>query len=493
MLSREWLKRHSGAAPVSLTPTVLTLRGPLNHDALDRALNEIVRRHAALRVRFQHAADMPEPEREERLRAFGNGIYRPGLYEQVVCENVRLSVRRVDLTGVGSPIANEEMRNVFYDEATGRFDYSKPPLLHATLLKRAADDHLLILVADHVVADAWSMRLLRSELALLYEYYWGGGPYPLPEPSLQYPDYAVWQEQARHSGHFASAAAYWKQQWARFGDARIALGELPFAIPAAPYGSASFGAEKIMLDADMCQEIRRFARLFRVTLHMFFAASVSTLLQSYTRRDRLAIWSHFSNRGRPEVQNTIGYFVHSHLLGVDFSASPTGAELLQQVRQTVLDGYDHQEMPLPHLWQELNCWPRYADAQVLVDYQSTEEGWEDGPRPSGLAIQRTKLAELRPGRFSSLGVYIIDGKDGMSLSVQYAKDRFPQAAIRHLLEDLEAVIAQFLAGPDRRVSSFIENPRYADTPVRPAAAMSEFVRQGRDMARSWQIPQLQAE
>ena len=494
LLSREWLQQRSDAIPVSLTPTVLALRGPLKCDALERALNEIVRRHAALRVRFYRTPSMPVEEREQRLRAFGNGIYTPGLYEQSVYENVQFRLRSVDLTDLRSPIANEEIRNVFYDEATGRFDYSNPPLLHATLLKRAPGDHLLIVVADHVVADAWSMRLLRSELALLYEHYCGSTPYPLAEPGLHFPDYAVWQNQARANGHFARSAAYWKQQWTRFGAARIGLGELPFAVPAEPYGTVSFGSEQVTLEPGMCQEIRRCARLFRVTLNMFFVAACAVLLQSYTRRNRLAIWSHFSNRGRPDVQNTIGYFVHSHLLGIDFDSASTGTELLEQVRQTVLDGYDHQEMPLPHLWQELNCWPRYADARVLVDYQQTEEPWEDVPPSSGLAIHRAKLPELRQGRFSSLGVYIRDGKDGMSLSVQYAKNRFPELAIRHLLEDLQAVIAQFLAGPDRRISAFVEKPRYADSPVRPAVGMGEFV--GLEHAATgWShpVPQLQTD
>jgi len=480
LLSREWLRQHSEAVGVSMTPTVLALRGRLNDDALERALNEIVRRHAALRVRFFPATHISPETREDRLRAFGKGVYTPGLYQQSVCENVAVTLRRVDLTDFGSPIASEEVRNVFYDEATGHFDYNQPPLMHATLLKRGEEDHLLILVVDHAVADAWSMRVVRSELVQLYAHYCGTTPYPLPEPGLQYPDYAVWQNRARASGHFSAATKYWKQQWERFGDARIAFGELPFAETAASYGNASYGAEQVRLDATTCQELRRSARLFRVTLNMFFVAACAVLMQSYTRKNRLGIWSHFSNRGGPDVQNTVGYFAHTHLLGIDLSSGPTGAQLLQQVRQTVLDGYDHQEMPLPHLWQELNCWPRYADARVLVDYHQADEPWEDQPQTSGVVMERAQLPEIRQGRFSSLGLYIRDSRDGMSVTVHYAKDRFQPPAIRHMLEDLQIVIAQFLAGPERKISAFIEKPRYADSPVHRSIEMSEFVRLSKD-------------
>jgi len=204
-------------------------------------------------------------------------------------------------------------------------------------------------------------------------------------------------------------------------------------------------------------------------------AACAILMQSYTRKNRLGLWSHFSNRGRTDVQNTVGYFVHTHLLGLDFGSALTGSQLLQQVRQTILDGSKHQEMPLPHLWQELNCWPRYADARVLVDYHYADESWEDQPQFGGVAIQRAKLPEIRQERFSSLGVYIRDSKDGMNLSVQYAKDRFHPAAIRHMLEDLQAVIAHLMSGPDRKISALIGTPRYTDALGSPTSEMSEFV------------------
>jgi len=474
LVSREWIRRQSSALPSSLTPTALTLHGRLNYDALARTLNEIVSRHAALRVRIYPAPGMRASAREASLVAFGRGIYKPGLYRQSVVEDVSLSVREVDLTGMNRDAANEVLRTTLLEEVAHPFDYERPPLLRATLLKRGPEDHLLIVAVDHAVADAWSMRILRSELALLYEHFSAGTPYPLPDPGPNYPDYAAWQNKAMAGSHFARSAAYWSEQWARFGWARIATRELPFAAPEPQPAKVPFGVERAALEPGTCEEIRRFARQARVTLNMFFLTAYAILLHSYTRKAELALWGHFSNRGRPEFQNTIGYFVHSHLIGIDFNSDPSGAKLLQQVRGTVLDACDHQEMPLPYLWQRLNCWPRYADVRILLDYQGAPEK-ESARSANGLLIRRAKLPDFLMGRFSSLGVYVSTDNKRILVSTQYSRERFPQAPVQRLVEDLQLVIARLLSNPSQAVSAFFDHPRYPGSPVEPASEMSEFV------------------
>jgi non-ribosomal peptide synthetase component F len=230
-------------------------------------------------------------------------------------------------------------------------------------------------------------------------------------------------------------------------------------------------------------------RQFRTTSSVFFLAAYAVVLQSYTRKPRLGLWSHFSNRGRAEIQNTVGYFVHTHLLGIDFSSNPTGAELLEQVRQTVLDAYEHQEMPLSHLWHHLKCWPRYADARVLVDYNHAEEVPERQSQSRSLAIRRAKQPGLLQGRFSSLGVYIRSSADGLTLSVQYDQARFPQAAIQPLVQDLHTVMARLLVDPHRKAMGLLGNHRYPASSVHSSAHMGEFVRLATDLTASWCPPE----
>jgi hypothetical protein len=310
------------------------------------------------------------------------------------------------------------------------------------------------------VIDAWSMRLLRRDLVILYEHSCGDTQRALPEPGLSYPDYAAWQAEAMASSGFAPAVAYWQQQWRQYGSHRIALGDLPFALPAPQRSTLSFGMERVELPAGTCASIRTFARFSRVSLNMFFLAAYAAVLQSYTQKSQLALWSHFANRSRPDVQNSVGHFTHTHLIGLDFSADPTGTQLLWQIRRVILDAYEHQEMPLAYLWRTINCWPRYADSRVLLDYHQADEPWEDWQLSSGLTISKAKLPDSPSPRFSSLGVYIQDSRDGMSVYVQYSQDRFPQAAILAMLEDLHSLIAHLLKNPQKKLSDCFPSPRY---------------------------------
>lgn len=473
LFSREWMEQNGESASPSLISAALSLRGTLHEKALEQALNEIVRRHPALRAHFYPMPEIRTAERSWRLRQFGRGVYVPGLYRQCV-SSVDVPLRRVDLMHLGPDQAVQALESLMREEAAQPFDLAQSPRLRAALLALGPEHHLLIVVVDHAVADAWSMRILRKELVALYDRFCGDTQRFLAEPGLSFPDYAAWESQALASSELASAVSHWKQQWERYGSARIAYEDLPFANPVMQQPLRGFVVERALVDPAVCDAIRRFARLSRVSMNMFFFASYAAVLQSYTRKPRLALWCHFANRSRPEVQNSIGYFVHRHLIGLDFPPELSGAELLWQTRKAILDAYEHQLMPLAHVWHSMNRWPRFADTRVLVDYYQADELWEDWQLASGLQIRRVALPGVLSPRFSSLGMYVRDSREGMSLEVQYSQDRFPQTSVRHLLDDVQSVITHLLSHPDTKVSDFFSAPRYG-TVARPSKRMGEFV------------------
>ena len=468
LFSREWMEQHAESASPSLISAALALRGTLQEKALEQALNEIAGRHPALRAHFYPTPEIRTTERSWRLQQFGRGVYLPGVYRQCL-SGAQVPLRRVDLSHLGPDQAEQALKSLMQEEAAQPFDLSHPPRLRAALIALGPEHHLLIIVVDHAVADAWSMRILRHELVTLYDQYCGHTRRLLAEPGLSFPDYAEWEDQALASSELASAVSYWKQQWERYGSARIAFEDLPFTKPVMEQPLRGFVAQRALVDPAVSEAIRMFARLSRVSLNMFFFAAYAAVLQSYTRKPRLALWCHFANRSRPEVQNSIGYFIHRHLIGLDFPPELSGAELLWQTRKAILDAYEHQLAPLAHVWQVMNRWPRFADTRVLADEQ-----WEDWQLAGGLQIRRVAIPGALSPRSSSLGLYVRDSREGMSLEIQYSQDRFAQTAVRHLLDDVQAVIIHLLSHPDTRVSDFFRAPRYG-TVARPSNRMGEFV------------------
>ncbi len=375
--------------------TVLRLRGPIAASDVDRAVAALVDRHPALRLVVEQNSKLSPDERLNALADFGRtGVFRPGMY----------------LAGVGT-------------SAT---------MLSSRLEQIADDEHLLYLTADHLVTDALSMKLIRRELATLLT---GGSLEPLTPI-----DYAGWQHAAIADGTFAGGVAYWKEQWDRFSQARIGFEDLPFSLPRPQQSAFPFGVVKAEFDREITHAIRAHARKSRVTLYAWLLAVFARVLQDLTGKTKLGVWCHFSNRTRPEVQNAVGWFAHTHLLGIDLEAD----DLLPHCRQVVARAAEHQEVPVMHVWSEMGGYPRHPDAKVLLDLSLA-----DDPLPRSETLSIEHAAELSPavGRFAGLGLYVRDNRDTLDLSVQYLEDRFPKPAME-----------QFLAGFQNKARHALANP-----------------------------------
>ena len=177
--------------PFYNVPSVVRLTGPLNVAALEQVFHEVVRRHESLRTTFST---------------------EDGSATQVVAATVDVEIPVVD----ASPLCDRERettaRRLSGVASQRPFDLECGPLLRVRLLRLAEREHVLILVMHHIISDAWSMDVLVRELFTLYEAYSQGQPSRLPDLSIQYPDYAVWQRERFEAGELAGQLAYWKDQ-----------------------------------------------------------------------------------------------------------------------------------------------------------------------------------------------------------------------------------------------------------------------------------------
>ncbi|MFP2911577.1 amino acid adenylation domain-containing protein, partial [Pyxidicoccus sp. 3LFB2] len=169
---RLWfLEQLSPGNTVYNMPSVVRLTGTLDASALQRAFDELVRRHEALRTSFHVVRGEPVQVIEPR-----------GLAPSTT----------VDLSHLPAAARATEARRRAQDESQRPFDLEKGPLLRTSLLKLSEQEHVLVLVMHHIVSDGWSMGLLVDELARLYAAFSQGRSSPLPELPVQYADYAVW-------------------------------------------------------------------------------------------------------------------------------------------------------------------------------------------------------------------------------------------------------------------------------------------------------------
>ncbi|MFP5264746.1 MAG: condensation domain-containing protein, partial [Blastocatellia bacterium] len=193
---RLWVLQQmdSGSAAYNV-PTALRLQGPLEVDVLERCFGEVIRRHESLRTTFEVNPVTETPE-------------------QVINPWTPFRLNVIDLREWPAEQRLDEARALANQEAARPFDLSTGPLLRASVLSLAADDHVLLLTIHHIVSDMWSTQVLTRELILLYEAFSRGEESPLPELAIQYADFAHWQRNRLKGELLDRQLGYWRGQLA---------------------------------------------------------------------------------------------------------------------------------------------------------------------------------------------------------------------------------------------------------------------------------------
>ncbi len=305
-------------------PFFVRLEGPLDGGVLQRALAELVRRHEALRTTF------PEVE--------GRPVQR-------VAPELEVALPVEELQALDATARTEAVRQRTEAEARRPFDLAHGPLLRARLLRVSRDEHVLLLVMHHIVCDGWSFGVMERELTALYRALSTGEPPALPELPVQYADYAVWQRRWLTNETLKPSLAWWKQQLA---GAPPAL-ELPTDRPRPPVKSFRGALLPVPLSPALSQEIRALGRREGATLFMTLLAGFQALLARYSGQSDIIVGSPSSGRNTRAIEGLVGLFIHMLPLRVESSDAWTFRELLRRVRQTCLDAYAHQDVPLEQI------------------------------------------------------------------------------------------------------------------------------------------------
>ena len=303
-----------GQAEISLTahqlvepavynvPLAMRLLGSVKLDVLEHALNEIVRRHEALRTTFVTIENLPV---------------------QRILPTLTVSLDVIDLMKYPEirPRRRERAMQRLQAEAMRPFDLSAGPLFRATVFRVGTEEHLLLINLHHIVSDGWSLGVLLQELEVLYNAFAAGQPSPLPPLPVQYADYAVLQRQWLET-HLDEQLDYWKAQLRN-----LSVVELPADRPRPAVQTFRGASTRRVLSPELLTRLNGVGQQEGVTLYMILLAAFQTLLHRETGLDTIAVGSAFANRTRHEVEALIGFFVSTLVMNTDFSGNPTLREL----------------------------------------------------------------------------------------------------------------------------------------------------------------------
>ncbi|THA77682.1 amino acid adenylation domain-containing protein [Streptomyces sp. A0642] len=432
---RLWfLHRLDGPSSTYNIPLAVRIDGPLDTEALHRALGDVVRRHAALRTVF--------PEHEH------------GPHQHITApDDVRL------------PFATEAVDE---DKAADRIraavaepidiEHSLP--LRATLLRQADDTHFLVLVIHHIAADGSSLAPLAHDLRAAYRARARAEDPALTAPPVDYADHTLWQRRLLGDEHDPESIAsrqlaYWKSALSGLPE----IIELPWdrARPAVPRHTGA--TYDFALDPTTSRQLADLARTSGCSLFMVLQAALSTVLSRHGAGDDIPLGTAVAGRTDEAASDLVGFFVNTLVLRTDLSGDPTFRELLARVRESDLSAYAHQDVPFERLVELLNParsqshHPLFQTMLILQNHTAAPALDLPGLTVSGVPVDAgVSKFDLS---FTFTETYDDDGAPGgMRAAVDYATELFDATTVHALADRLVRLLGAVGADPDRPLHTY---------------------------------------
>jgi amino acid adenylation domain-containing protein len=392
------------------------LKGQLNLEALERVINEIIRRHEVLRTRFVVVEDEPA---------------------QVVEKWEQLRLKVEDLTSLIRDEKEKEVRKVTREEAETRFDLNRGPLLRVKVLKLEEDEHLVLFTMHHIVGDGWSLAILFREIGELYRAYSAGEESPLDELPIQYADFAVWQREWLKGEVLETELEYWRKHLARMENL-----ELPTDHPRPPVRSYRGANRSFVIERETAEKLRALGQQEGVTLFMALLAGFYVVMGRYSGQADVTIGTDIANRNRAEIEGLIGFFVNQLVMRAEVRARESLGEFLKRVRDICLGAYAHQDVPFEKLVEQLQPardLSRSPLFQVKLILQNAQG--------KGLELEGLKLtsvdSEVETAKLD-LTLSITDGGRGLVGGVNYSRDLFENETIERLISHYLNVLKEIV-------------------------------------------------
>jgi len=412
--------------------------GDVDISALKGAFQELVNRHASLRTTF---------------------IVSEGQPVQIINEHITVPFREED----ASAWSEGDLHEYLVREAHRPFDLEHGPLLRVILLRRADDEHVVLLSTDHIATDFWSMSVLTQELLALYSAAKAGTPADLPPLEVRYADYAHWQTDMLAGVEGERLWDYWQEQLA----GELPILDLPADRPRAPLQTYEGDTESIVLTPESAERLKALAKAQGTTLYTVLLAAFQALLHRYTNQEDLIVGSVMAGRSHPELAGLVGYFINPVALRADFSGDPTFADFLNRVQRVVLGAMEHQDYPPALLAERLQLVrdpsrPPIFETMFILQKAQVLPGQDLSAFALGTSGARMEWGEFalesmtlggQPAQFD-LTLMMAEMAGGLAASLHYSTALFDASTVRRMLRHFETLLDGVAANPDQSISTY---------------------------------------
>ena len=418
---RLWfLDRLAPGNPFYTVSLAIPIRSAVDVPALQRALDDLIRRHEALRTTFSEC---------------------DGQTVQRIVPPAPAALDRVDLTALPVARREAEAERLADGENARSFDLETGPLMVARLLTLAATEHRLLLTLHHIVCDGWSLRVLSQELIALYTAHATCRLPTLPELPIQYADFALWQRARMDGNGLDEQLAYWRRRLAGAPELHLLPDRARPAIP-----SFRGGLVPLSIGAAEAAAITRLGSATNATPFVVLMAAYMVLLGRLSGQDDFVVGTPIANRTRPELEPLIGFFVNTLVLRAELAGGPTFRAVVARVGAAALDAFANQDLPFERLVEEM------APQRVLGRNPLFQVIFQLFSAPDGATGEATPAARQRGTAKFDLRLDLWPTRDGgYAGELEYSDDVFEAASARRIAGQFRTLLTALLAAPDRPI------------------------------------------
>ena len=406
--------------------SAVQITGELNFPALQKALQMIVNRHAALRTTFRIDDGNPY---------------------QVIAETVQIEFPLIDISFLPEVERKALMRNLVQEETVYPFDLRQGPLIRSRVLKLGNQEHVLLISIHHIVWDAWSWWVMWRELSVLYNALQQAETPHLDPLPIQYAYYALLQRKGFKEEALQLQEAYWKQKFL----GKIPILDLPTDRPRPTVQSYQGSSKSFTLEVELAEQLRKLALQTRTSLFIVLLAAFKVLLFRYSGQEDLIIGAPFAGRNYPNTKYLIGCFVNTLALRTNLSADMEFTELIMRVTETVSGAYNNQDYPFDRLVETINPDRDLSRSPLFQVMFMFRDILLDNITLSKLTLNTLEI-ESQTAKFD-LTVCVSTASKELKVKFEYNTNLYNGTTIDRMMGHFETLLRSLVSAPQTRLNN----------------------------------------
>ncbi|ACL75339.1 non-ribosomal peptide synthetase [Ruminiclostridium cellulolyticum] len=402
--------------------SIIKLRGDLNFDIMYDAFKQVIKRHEALRT---------------TIEVEGNN--------QIIHPDISLDMPLIDFSNLNSIDRYEKIGEWLIEEGKKPFDLTKGPLFRINILKEGQQEHTLFFAIHHIIADGWSTGILVNELGELYTSGVRRRDSKLPKP-VQFKEYISWQESQKTSASWASARAFWREQFAK----AIPMTELPCDYPR-PSGRTYRGARyHFSLENSLYTALKTISAKEHGTLYMTMLAGFNLLLHRLSGTEQVVVGIPSAGQSMMGSGRLIGQCVKMLPVNSCINNSITFSEYLGNIKELLMQSFEYQNYSFSDLDDDHEA---VHIPQITVMFNMDRP--LDAPGFYGLE------AEILPYPISfvqyDLGINVVEIEKQLQIDFDYNTDLFDAKTVELWAEYFKALLLEISKKPNDLICTFSLN------------------------------------